>query len=74
MFKVFDEVYDEDANIYGTIISIVDEKHYVLWKNEVVGHFVPSKAGEIQATGRNFKDVALKDVIEKLQENPLLKA
>ena len=66
MYNLYDEIYDNDADIAGIVILVMDSSYRVLWKNGYVGVIQKSDTS-IEKTGRNFED-KINELLDLLYE------
>ncbi|WP_044937845.1 hypothetical protein [Pseudobutyrivibrio sp. LB2011] len=65
--KLYDEVFDSDANISGVILEFINNSARVLWSNCVVGLVDFEKCQEVLLTGKNYSNVPTGIIINKLE-------
>ena len=65
--KFYDEVFDSDANISGVILGFINNSARVLWSNCVVGLVNFDKCQEVLLTGKNYSNVPIGELINKLE-------
>ncbi|WP_143002033.1 hypothetical protein [Pseudobutyrivibrio sp. 49] len=66
-YRLYDEVYDEDANIRGVIMELKGNVARVLWANCTVGTVDFTKCPEIKLTGKSYVGIPVEELIMRLE-------